>query len=391
MEMYSLRHEISLCTPSRSNRVLRNPLNRNLMKKMIGRGITYCILAVAMSITMYAQSIPDTTPVPFYDPNDRPALWVTLDDNTTMVYLLNQVGDSTPPIQVAAGFDFLMSYDSICLVSYAVSEFRHNGNRLRLSKWKDNTFANAHPSILTANSGTISFIISSGDTISVYREFSWINPQTRIQDTTNYYALDTLEYIIELVRLSDSTIVARLDSLGVLPNTSTGKPILYGNQPVMANVHYVVPNSLHAQNVFLRIRPKHNGPGKYWFSRKDEITSNISNRLRDSVWQEFLALMGVSFNKYYLPNVAQSPNKADKQLIVFQNYDNVTINISCHNHESLTSVCIYDAQGNRIFIPYMSTTCNNNTINYNISESGIYFIVLFQNGKLIDIEKISIN
>ena len=247
--------------------------------KAIFRSIFCYALLVVLSLSAYAQAVIDTTPVPLYQPEDRPALWVTLDDDTTMVYLLRKVNDSMPAIQVAAGFDFLMSYDSICLVSYAVSEFRINGNRLRLSKWKHNTFANAHPDVLTANSGTIPFTVSSGDTISLYREFSWINPITRIQDTTNYYALDTLEYIIELVRLTDSIVVATIDSLGVLPNT--GKPVLYGNQPIIANIQYVVPISLNNQNVFLRIKPKHYGSGLYWFSRKDEITSNISHLLSD--------------------------------------------------------------------------------------------------------------
>ena len=355
-----------------------------------------CLIALLFIFHTSNAAAQDTTQIPMdtiAHPDDHPELWVCIEDSTCVYLIPGGGGDTVSAIDVAACLNFYMSYDSLCIVDYRIAEFRKNGERLLLSTWSDGTFVNADNELLNANNCTETFTINTGDSISFYREFGWVEPETRLQDTNNFYALDTLDYSVELVRTSDSTVVALIDSIGVLPRTTPGKPIIYGTRPIMANAYFEVPSSLDNEEVFVRVRLYHRGSGPYWFSREDVIISRMSSRLRDPDWQEFLTKMGAVSPKYAVKELEQ---KVDAQV----HFDVYYLDHSANQIEVVfspaptaqsTSVAIYDIAGNRLYMPFMTSEASNEQrVRYKFEQSGTYFIALFYGGQLVTAKKIII-
>ena len=117
---------------------------------------------------------------------------------------------------------------------------RHNGSRLKLLSWNlGETIKNLTDETLRDSSRTESFSVVTGDTISLYREWRWWNQTTDSQTVSNYVALDTLDYSIEIINASTGARLALIDSLGALRQSSAGSPPLYGTRPIMAAIKYV--------------------------------------------------------------------------------------------------------------------------------------------------------
>jgi hypothetical protein len=74
--------------------------------------------------------------------------------------------------------------------------------------------------------------------------------------------LDQTEFVTELVRVSDDTRIAVLDSVGVMPPVSNGPPVdtRYGTSPQNVNKRYVIPGTLDNEQAYIRISPRRYGP-----------------------------------------------------------------------------------------------------------------------------------
>lgn len=80
--------------------------------------------------------------------------------------------------------------------------------------------------------------------------------------TEAWALLDQTEFVTELVRVSDNTRIAVLDSVGVMPPAPTGTPVdtRYGTHPQNVNKSYTIPASLDNVQVYIRISPRRYGP-----------------------------------------------------------------------------------------------------------------------------------
>jgi hypothetical protein len=292
-------------------------------------------------------------------------------------------------------YSYVMVADSTCHVEYTFSESRLNGHLIALEHWSEGNNVHAPAPYLTFNSRTRVFPVAAGDTISFYRELEWYNPTTRFQGTTNYISLDTLQWIAHLVRNSDGAPIAMLDSTGILPNLTHGPPRIYGSRPLMAVVRYVVPSTVTGDSAFIGFTVRTNGSGQYHFVRYDLLTFNISKRLTQAFWIDYL--------NHYSPSAMAKRAMSD---LVEQEAAGYTLTVTPEAGRSAlisfnapdgdaggTTVSIYDAAGQLLFSPYATpgTTGSTGQVRYQFPQSGPYFIALVTGNRIARLQKITVN
>ncbi|HVZ38576.1 MAG TPA: hypothetical protein VHI13_04820 [Candidatus Kapabacteria bacterium] len=326
-------------------------------------------------------------------PDDRPDLYARVQDQNVYLVVGN---DTTPRCAVAAGYTFDMLYDSLCRVSYLLSEWRRNGENLNLPKWSLHRRVNADARLLSFNTTTDTFTCAAGDTLSFYREISWANPVTFVRDTDNYASLDTLAFCVELVRVLDSARIAVVDSLGLLAQPVPGRPVFHGSLPLLAVAHYVVPPELAGTRTFMRLLVYHRGTGKYWFTRADEITIGISERIHDSTFVDWINLFDAPVMARTVRSLSDAVHVPANTGHVFVQRVNGTGNeylITCRLGQSdlQTTVAIYDALGNLIYMPYTSPGASGTiTLVHRFPSSGLYYVALCRDGRMTHVETVTI-
>ena len=126
------------------------------------------------------------------------------------------LGGTGTPVRVSPYFTFLMPYSN-CHVHYLIGEFRKNQQNLMLPHWCDEKISNHQSTSQHADSSsTQSFIVRTGDTLSFYRELSWVNPTNQYRLPNGYAADDNLDYSVEVISHATGQRLALIDSLGVL-------------------------------------------------------------------------------------------------------------------------------------------------------------------------------
>lgn len=330
----------------------------------------------------------DSVPIPH--PDDSAHLWVKIQDSS-YVYLQWPSGDSIASNDVSAAYSFEMAYDSAFVISYDFAECRRNSGRLKLRNWLDNRMVNANARLLNFNSGTDTFTLHTGDTLSFYRNLFWKDLLTGEQDTANYYALDSLDYTVELVRVSDSVRIATLDTIGILSNIVVGPPLIHGTHPLMTTVQYVVPASSDGVKAFIRILLFHRGNGAHWFTRMDHITIGLSARLNDSDWQHFMHLFNPQAPKIAIDQLitANSGNSDSSPMLnVVVTSGKFVITFDRESNAGRTLVCVFDASGRQLYSPYVTAgLAGSAQTEFSYPTAGVYFIALYHNGRLVRVQK----
>jgi hypothetical protein len=271
-----------------------------------------------------------------------------------------------------------------------------NGERIKLAKWINDRTVNANAALLSYNSTTDTFNCHAGDTLSFYREARWRDPRTGWSDTNSYYARDSLDYAVELVRLSDSTRITLLDSIGMLPSLTPSRPVVHGMHPLMALVHYVIPSSLEGTEAFIRVRVYHRGDGEYWFTRHDWFNVALSARLQDSVWNRFIHLFSPGAPKIVTHMAEESVRAEDNSNLVVTNVAgsprDIRIAFDGASDGGGTAIVIYDALGEALFIPYMTPgSVSSANASYHFDQPGVYFVGLLHGNHITAFKKVIIN
>ncbi len=317
--------------------------------------------------------------------------YVTIQGQLTL--LTHHNGNITPASWYAPSYSYEMVYDPACRTQFTFTECKKNGKLLKLLSWNYNRLVHAPPELMSLNSRTENVLVRTGDTISFYRELEWYNPQTNRMDTSNYYALDTLDMAVYLVRTIDGKPFL-LDSIGILPRTNPGMPTIYGNRPIMALVSYVVPPALNGDSVFVGITIRARGSGPYYFTRMDGVTVGMSERLKNARYHEYLSSFGLVYAKRTLIELTQATGSHDAVLRVSRTAgspNNIHIVFSGPLDGGCTAVAIYDESGNLVFYPYTSRTDGKQSETmYKAPASGVYFVTLTHNGQIVKTNKIVI-
>jgi len=328
-------------------------------------------------------------------PETCPELWVRVQDSA-LFYRIKGNGDTIPADRFSAGFILLMTADSTGIVDFTFTECKRNGVRLRIPSWQYRRRVNASAAMIGSNSRTEAFPLLAGDTLSFYRELFWYPLRGGHNEMNNYYARDTLDYSVELVRVRDSSRVALLDSLGVLPSFQPSIPRLYGMCPMAALVKYVVPPELaNGDSVFMRLLPYARGDGDYFFTRADEITIGLSRRVDKPFWQALNAYIGqrgaepkVEIGE--LQRLDEMPGDAG-ELEVIPDGDRATITFRAPVDAGRMAVAVFDATGTALFYPYTGpASASQRSISYQFPRSGVYFVGLSHDGMLLRTKKIII-
>ncbi len=192
----------------------------------------------------------------------------------------------------SASYQYEMIYDSTSRIDYTFSECKLNNGRIRLRNWQDGRISTAPISEYNDSTRTDEVTLAAGDTISFYRHFQWYNPMTRKQSFSNYFATDTLDYVVDLVNAATGLRLALLDSFGALARVPAGSPVLYGLHPIIAVVRFPVPSAMAGKHAFVRVHIDARGDGLYQPIRRDGPTVGLSRGLATGRWTEYLRLFG---------------------------------------------------------------------------------------------------
>lgn len=319
----------------------------------------------------------------------QPLPYATVQDT---LHLLRIFGNDTVPAErFSASYHYEMVYDSISHTNYMFTECRKNRSAVNLLHWEYNRMVHGPAEYLTYNSRSADFLVHAGDTISFYRELRWYDPIRSRQDTNNYYALDTLDFSVHLVRTSDGTPIALLDSIGVLPRVVLGAPEIYGARPLMAVVEYVVPGAIPGDSAFVGVTVSARGSGIHDFTRHDMVTIGVSERLKRAYYQEYLDIYGRVYGKRTVDELAVAAGLAGARLAVRADGKLLRIGFTPAPGGGWTAVAIYDAAGNLVFYPYSGRSDDRElNLQHRISGDGVYFVVLQHEGRIVKTEKITI-
>lgn len=311
------------------------------MFKRLCRAVLAVFALASVHCVVYGQD-PLSVPLPVLPDS----LFVTIQDSIR-VYRIAE-GDTVPASWFSSGYAYEMVYPPYSSTRYLLTECKHNGELLKLAAWVDGRRVHAPAELLTFNSRTEYFPVVTGDTVSFYRSFDWVDPSNSFQDTSNYYSLDTLDMVVHLVRVSDGTPI-QLDSLSVLPQVPAGVPIIYGERPIMALVRYAVPSEFDGDSVFIGVTVRARGQGAYHWMRRDLITVGESTRLTDAYYIEYLNLYdklrhGGSFERRNVEDLARAVNRDGYIRVAPIDSRSVRISMALSGMPG-AQVVVYDAAG----------------------------------------------
>jgi hypothetical protein len=358
--------------------------------RIAASAIVVFAMALLFAVHRVGAQTPDTVHTGIHMPNitTHPDAYELVQDSD---YVLRWYPHDTIPVHmICASYEFQMAYDSLCDIRYIITEWKRNGIPLKLPKWIDQRIANAAAEYLSFNSQTDTFTMRAGDTLSFFRMLSWYSLIPGHNDPDGYVAFDTLDYAVELVRHSDSTRTALLDSIGILPRTTPGKPQIYGSRPFIAPVAYVVPAALDGVKAFMRMRLYHRGSGPYWFTRRDAMTlnlSNIINRPWYNTYMQYFTEAGIAKQvREYGASTSSTPRL---KIITAAGSRDVQFQFEAAPPGIPTSILVSDIAGGSQFYPMLWNIEQSGTTQfpYHFHSSGTYLVALLYKNKLQEVVK----
>lgn len=235
-------------------------MKRRTIAKYAGALLSFFLLGILSNAPAYSQC----------DTNQH------VDSNQALFDFQGTMLDNAGPI-----YWFEMHYDS-CRTMYSIGEFKRNSEKLPLANWcYRNVIRSADPATLGDTSRTEPFYVVTGDTISYYRELYWLHDADGF-NLNSYHALDTLDYVVELVDDSTGLRLTTLDSIGLQRETGKGTGLFYGTGNSAAIVQYITPSLYNQKTVFLRLKLYARGTGLYNMIRFDRMSAGLSARLNNA-------------------------------------------------------------------------------------------------------------
>jgi len=141
---------------------------------------------------------------------------------------------------------------------------------------------------LSSISRSDDFVVTTGDTITFFREFYLTKRFVDSLKSDWWHSDDAISVAIELVDSVTNNRVALLDTVFFAPTVTSKLPCYYARYPVAANVIYVIPPALNASRVYLRALVTSAGSDNYHFYRADNIDAvNSHTKLATSQWLEY--------------------------------------------------------------------------------------------------------
>ncbi|MFA6572522.1 MAG: hypothetical protein WCT77_14935, partial [Bacteroidota bacterium] len=128
----------------------------------------------------------------------------------------------------------------------------------------------------------------SGEETFTDEDYFWYTGQNRISDHS--------QWVLQLLKTSDRTVVFTVDSVGIAPNPDSILALRYGTNPTLMNHEINLPNEWADSSVFLRIQIYRTGPTPYVMEMKIlsyvissstnlEYIHPLNNKCSDQEWE----------------------------------------------------------------------------------------------------------
>ena len=299
-------------------------------------------------------------------------------------------GDTLAPGLAFPYYQFQFIYDSSA-VFYTFTELEHNSSKVELEWINGQELKTIDADSLSSLSHSRSITVSSSDTISFSREFTWKGPNDPAsQYLNNYCAQDTIEIIVGLID-NQGTWIQTLDSFGVLRQTTPGVPVLYGNDPsVMTHITTTIGGNYTNKPRKVAVKIIVKGDGDYYPIRKDNWGGRISAVLNDPEWADFRTDVGLLAPKINTQQIKESDYAP--VLTVWPNptvNGRINIDVAVEN-EGRRSIGIYNHVGQRIFVPLTNFSSRTVHSSYQLPASGTYYVVLYDGQQVEAIKTVSV-
>jgi hypothetical protein len=196
-----------------------------------------------------------------------------------------------------------------------------------------------------------------------------------------YYNQDTLDFSVVLHR-SDGSHAATVDSIGILRQVPPGFPTVYGTEPIIRLVRYVVPASLNNQSAYLAVCPTARGNRSHGFMRYDHRQVRFEARLQDTA----IALL----QDYYLGLL--KPSLRLREMIEAGELGSLTVSPNPSNGAVSISglfragdvVVVANSRGQEVFVhSYGPSEETVRTLECRLRTAGVYFVMQVRNSSVI--------
>jgi len=293
---------------------------------------------------------------------------------------------TVPTAKAGAYYSFTMNYD-YGVVTYIITEFRKNSSVIELNNWcRNKVTRNLDAEDLAGVSRTKNIVLSTGDSLSFYREFGWYDPATSTRTANGYYAEDSLDYAVELVNATSGARLALLDSFGVLKQVPSGYPSMHGTRPIFTEVNYTVPSQYNNIQAFIRVRLYSRGDGPYYVVRRDGVSFALSDRLQDSAIISHIAMFGGGLKPAIRGSSVLEGNDAVTAFTVSPNptKGHAEIFVELSSSDEPVTIAIYDPLGSLVFMPVLGRIGSNSIqVDYDFGSSGWYTVAVYRNAVVV--------
>lgn len=254
----------------------------------------------------------------------------------------NTSGDSGLASDTAHVFDVHLSDRSDPIV-HRVAEVRHGQQTLSLR-------APIAPVVVRAtqilDEQTSAFMVKEGDTIAFYREL-------RLPASTEpaFGKTLTADFTVELLDAATRRRVVMVDSVGVVADP-TGSTRVYGMHPQHAVVRYIVPHKIGSVTVVLRRRSIARSDGRCQMKALASVGSSPSRSLSDPKTLKMRRKFGQGLEHRDATQLENARHGRHKMSVITEkDKRSVTIEFPYAAGEGVTTVVLYDINGNQRSVP----------------------------------------
>lgn len=358
-----------------------------------------CLLAHAQEETIAYNPGPD--------PNAD--LYIVLDDADDVSPIDYSTGDysdgtdSSGANCVTATYLFSVETHSNAFVHFELTNVHRNRTAISVPWWPDDRVAGTDTPLVGAgasfsedNGGGEIFTCAAGDTLGFERGLWWYAAPRNLEDSGTVGRHDSLDYVVELVRASDSTRLALIDSIGILPGYAPGRPGIYGLHPLHGVVRFAVPVELSGIPAFMRLRPYYRGGGNVrWWARSDRHAREGSTFLRPGSRYGRADASGLG-NPFYETRLlstleGRAPTMPRLEAAVSTGWTRRVTVVFAPAGGTATAIGVYDVNGRALFHPFSARALSTTpSVEFDLPPEGSCYVGLLHNGRLVAARRVAV-
>lgn len=188
--------------------------------------------------------------------------------------------------QLSTGFYFVTDLDS-SIFKYTGTELLHNNKKVTWANWCNERWLELSINEINNRNQSDTFTIKGGDSITMFRECWWFQPQATKVDAFKFFTPCNFGIAIHIMDAETDELIFTMDSITFEKQRSVGTPNLFSLNPIVARLKYDVPLFFKDRLVYVSFKLYQADSVKTNFRRKDIQTVDLSSHLKESGWVQW--------------------------------------------------------------------------------------------------------